>query len=72
MAKHIQTIIDNFTYRKLWYICGKLNITNATFTENSAEKAGALYLLDTGNITDSKFNSNNAERGLAIIKQHDN
>ena len=27
MAHNIQTIIDNFTYRKLWYICGKLNIT---------------------------------------------
>lgn len=34
MAKHIQTIIDNFTYRKLWYICGKLNITMYELLKN--------------------------------------
>ena len=34
MGKHIQTIIDNFTYRKLWYICGKLNITMYELLKN--------------------------------------
>jgi hypothetical protein len=25
--KHVQTIINDFDYQKLFYICGKLNIT---------------------------------------------
>lgn len=34
MAHRIQTVINDFTYNKLWYICGKLNITIYELVKN--------------------------------------